>query len=466
MTQGFRSTFAVFGVRNYRLFWVGGVISNTGRWCQAVAIPIVVWGLTDSAGWVGLAGFAQIMPMAVMGPVGGAIADRYQRRRVLIATQSLQACSATGLALLWFGGVRSPTAYVAMSVLVGLTAGLNLPAWQAIVSELVPRQMLLAGITLNSAQFNASRMIGPALAGLLIDAWGPGWAFVANAVSYSAVLYGLARMRMARRHVSVDGRMRPVSEFLHAARYCAANRGIRTAIATVSLVGFFGLSLQLLSVAIVEDVHQYDERGFGLLLSCVGLGAVLASPFVASSAVRFARSRIVAVALVLYAAGSLVIAFAPWFTLVLVGGFAMGVAHIATGSTLNTAIQLQVDEAIRAKVLAVFLMMLTASNPAGQLVLGWLIDAAGPRAAYAVAGGAFVLIAAWLAASGRLAGLDLEGGGYEPASLAEVHPSTPAPPPGYGDSSESSASAASASAAASSASSSSPRSSSGSSSRR
>ena len=431
MSEGFRRTFAVFGIRNYRLFWSGGVVSNTGRWCQAVAIPIVIWDLTESAGWVGLAGFAQIMPMAVVGPVGGAIADRYQRRTVLLVTQSLQATTATGLALLWFSGVRSPGAYVAMSVLVGLMAGLNLPAWQAMVSELVPREMLLAGITLNSAQFNASRMIGPALAGAVISVWGPGWAFTANAVSYSAVLYALARMRMQRRAVHADGRMRPIAEFLAAARYSAANRGIRTAIATVSLVGFFGLSLQLLSIAIVEEVHLRDERSFGLLLSCVGLGAVLASPFVAASAARFARSRIVALALVAYAAGSLVIAFAPWFTLVLLGGFAMGAAHIATGSTLNTAIQLQVDEAIRAKVLAVFLMMLTASNPAGQLVLGWLIDAAGPRAAYAIAGGAFVVIAGWLALRGRLAGLDLTDGGYEPASLAEVHPSTPAPPPGY-----------------------------------
>ncbi len=431
MTHRFRDTFAVFGLRNYRLFWIGGVISNTGRWCHAVAVPIVIYDLTSSAGWVGFAGFAQIMPMAFMGPFGGAVADRYQRRQVLLLTQSFQALTAAGLAILWFASVRSPLAYVAMSVLVGVAAGMNLPAWQAIVSELVPRNMLLAGITLNSAQFNSSRMIGPALAGLTIAAWGPGWAFVINTASYGAVLTALAMMHMPLREITSNGRLRPIVEFVVAARYAASSRGIRTAISAVAVVGFFGLSLQMLSIAIVEEIHQRGERGFGLMLSCVGLGAVLSAPFVGGIAARFDRSRIVEFALVLYASGSLVVAFAPWFNLVLVGSFAMGSAHLATASTLNTAIQLQVEEAFRAKVLAVFIMMLTVSNPIGQIVLGQLIDATSPRIAYAIAGGAFIVIALWLASGGRLVGLNSHDGGYEPASVAEVHPSTPLPPRGY-----------------------------------
>ncbi|MBT5580724.1 MAG: MFS transporter [Acidimicrobiaceae bacterium] len=429
--SGVRSTFSVFKHRDYRLFWIGGVISNIGRWFQTIAVPIVIYDLTGSAGWVGLAGFAQIMPMALMGPLGGAIADRYPRRKVLIVTQMLQAVTAGAMMTMWFSGIRAPGAYVAMSVVVGLTAGLNLPAWQAIVSDLLPRDKMLEGITLNSAQFNASRMIGPALGGIAIGAWGPGWAFFVNLVTYGAVLMALVMMDHRSEPPPPDGRMQPLREFVAAARYAAGVRGIRTAIAAVSMVAFFGLSMQTLAVTIAEDVFDRGERGFGLMLSCVGLGAVLTSPVVASIAGRIRRSRIQEVALIQYASGYLLIAFAPWFGLALVGSFIVGSAHLMSASTLNTAIQLQVDEAIRAKVLAVYLSVLTFSNPAGQLILGQLIDATNPRTAYALAGSAFIMIALWLAFRGHLEGLDSEGGRYEPASIAEVHPSTPAPPKGY-----------------------------------
>jgi len=363
-----------------------------------------------------------------MGPYGGAIADRYPRRKVLLVTQTLQAFVALGLMTLWFSGVRSPGVYVAVSALVGMTAGLNLPAWQAIVSEIVPREQLLAGITLNSAQFNASRMIGPALGGAAIAWFGPGWAFFVNAISYSAVLTGLALMRLDIVHRRPEGRMRPLREFAGAARDAFRSEGIRTAILTVSMIGFFGLSLQTLSVTVAEDVFDQGERGFGLLLSFVGLGAVSMSPIIAGAAQRFRRSQLQQTALVLYAMGALVIAVAPVFAVALAGGFMMGAAHLTSASTLNTAIQLQVDESARAKVLAVYLSMLTASNPIGQLILGQLIDRTDPRFAYGVAGGAFLVIAGFLAVGGRLEGLDTDAGEITEAYGGELQPTTPAPP--------------------------------------
>lgn len=419
MSGAFRETLQVFRLRNYRLFWFGGLISNIGRWFQTVAVPIVVFDLTGSAAWVGLAGFAQIMPMALMGPWGGSIADRFERRRVLLVTQCLQALPAVGMAMLWYGGVRSPTAYVAMSAFVGVSAGLNLPAWQAIVADLVPRSQMLSGITLNSAQFNASRMIGPALGGVAVAWWGPGAAFVVNAVSYIAVLTGLALMRFDRVFVAPSGRVRPVRDFVAAARYAFGERGIRTALLSVSMIGFFGLSMQMLSVTVAEDVFEQGERGFGYLLSFVGLGAVLSSPIIAGAAARYRRSQIQSFAFLLYATGTLVIAFSPVFAVALVGGFMMGAAHLTSASTLNTAIQLQVDEAVRAKVLAVYITMMTAANPLGQLLLGRLIDATDPRFAYGVAGTMFALLGVWLTVGGRLAGLDGEVEASESSAAAE-----------------------------------------------
>ena len=175
----------------------------------------------------------------MLGPVAGAIADRHARRRILIVTQSLQAAAGVMFMVMWFSGVRSPGAYVGASVLAGAAAGLNLPAWQAFVSELVPRHALMSAITLNSAQFNTSRLLGPTLAGVVIAAWGPGWAFTVNAVSYAATIAALVLMRLPRVHPDPDGRMRPLREFVSTLGYVRTRPGIVTAVATVSIIGFF-----------------------------------------------------------------------------------------------------------------------------------------------------------------------------------------------------------------------------------
>ena len=263
-TEGLRESFSVFRLRNYRLFWFGGLTSNIGRWFQTLAIPLVVFDLTDSAGWVGFAGFAQILPMALMGPYGGAIADRYPRRKVLLVTQTLQAFVALGLMTLWFSGVRSPGAYVAVSALVGMTAGLNLPAWQAIVSEIVPREQLLAGITLNSAQFNASRMIGPALGGAAIAGLVPAGRSSSMRSATAPCSPGLRSC--VSTSCTGDPKVGCGRSTSCAARYAFRSEGIRTAILTVSMIGFFGLSLQTLSVTVAEDVFDQGERG--LACSC------------------------------------------------------------------------------------------------------------------------------------------------------------------------------------------------------
>jgi len=408
------SSFAPLRVRNFRLFWISGIVSNTGRWFQAVAVPIIVLDITGSAGWVGIAGFAQLLPTALMGPLAGAIADRYPRRRVLLITQSVQALLAFGFMAMWITGIRSVGAYVAASVVAGVAGGLNLPAWQAFVSELVPRDQLMGAITLNSAQFNAARMIGPAMAGVMIAAIGPAWAFGINGVSYAAVLVALTMMRLTPLPVDRSSPMRPVREFVETLAYIRQRPGIVTAILAVSLIGMFGLSVQTLSVVMAEDVFHRGGGGFGLMLSMVGMGAVLSSPFITQMAGRVRRSRVQGTALVLYGMSISLLAVAPWFGLALVAMMMMGAAHIASASTLNTAIQLQVDERVRAKVLSVYLTSLLLANPIGQLVLGQLIERFGARRSFGGAAAAMLAMAAILMASGRMSSLDDDLGTDDP----------------------------------------------------
>ncbi len=409
--------------------WISAIVSSTGRWFQVLAIPLIVYDLTDgSAGWVGLAGFTQLLPIAVLCPFAGAIADRFPRRSILIVTQSTQTLVAVVFVLMWFGDIRSPGAYVAVSILAGTASGLNLPAWQAFVSELVPRDTLMSAVTLNSAQFNVARMLGPSLAGVVIAQWGPGWAFALNAVSYLAVIAALVLVRLPRIQIEAEGRMRPLTEFAQAVVYVRSHAGISTAVFVGAVIGFFGIAAQLMSIVIAEDVFGQGERGFGWMLSAAGIGAVAASPVVAELARRFDRSRIQECALVLYGCGVVAMAVAPWFMVALVGMFATGVAHIASASTLNTAIQLQVDEGLRARVLSVYLTLLLLSSPLGQLLMGQAIELFGPRETFLVFGLLFFALAVLLVATQRLRALDSGSGTYQPSAAAEAHPSTPAPP--------------------------------------
>ncbi len=421
--------FAALRYRNYRLMWISAIISSTGRWFQALAIPLIVYDLSGgSAAWVGFAGFTQLLPVALLCPFAGALADRCPRRSILIATQSMQSVVAAIFVGMWFGNVRSPGAYVVVSILAGTASGLNLPAWQAFVSELVPHHTLMSAVTLNSAQFNMSRMLGPSLAGLTIAAWGPGWAFAINAISFLSVIVALISLRLPRIEVEPNGRMRPLREFAQAVAYVRTKPGISTAVFLAALIGFFGITAQQMSIVLAEDVFGQGERGFGWMLSAAGVGAVVASPIVAETARWSDRSRIQGTALLMYGCGITTMALAPWFAVALAGMFVMGMAHIASASTLNTAIQLQVDENVRARTLSVYLAVLLLASPLGQLFMGQTVEIIGPRQAFVGFGLLLSTAAIVLVSTHRLQALDAGSGSYEPSAAAEAHPSTPAPP--------------------------------------
>ena len=422
------AAFASFGHRSFRYFWFGGVTGNSARWFQYVALPAVVWDLTRSPGWVGFAGFAQFTAMAVVAPVAGMVADHYSRRRILIVSQSLMGMVAVVMALAWTQGVRSPSAYVALAAASGLAGGLNLPVWQSFVSELVPRDLLLNAVTLNSAQFNSSRLVGPMLGGITVAAAGPAVAFWVSAAGALVVVLALARVRSGQAVLAGTPSMRVIRNTLAAARYVRARRGLVVAFVTVSLIGAVGLPIQMLTVVFAEDVFDRGPGGFGLMLTMLGVGAVMAAPMVASLGGRVSRSKIQRVALVVYGSAVLALAVAPTFLVYLVPLAAIGAAHLASASALNTAVQLQVDEERRTQVMSLYVMVLMTSNPLGQLVLGQLIEVMGARPAFGLYGALLLAGTAVLHFRGWLRQLDIEVGEYSPQVAPEIHPTTPAPP--------------------------------------
>ena len=422
------AAFASFSYRSFSYFWFGGLTANSARWFQYVALPAVIWELTHSPGWVGFAGFAQFLPMALIAPVSGMLADRFPRRNVLMLSQSLMGAVAVILALVWFQGVRSPAVYVLLAAMSGLTGGLNLPVWQAFVSELVPRELLLNAVTLNSAQFNSSRVVGPMLGGITVAAAGPGVAFMVSAGGSLIVL--LALIRVQSRKAAMPGAvidMRLVRNTLAVARYVRARSGLVVSFGAVALIGFFGLPIQVLTVVFAEDVFDRGPGGYGLMLTVIGAGAVATTPVIASMGGRVPRSRIQRSGLVVYGSSVLALSVAPTFVLFLVPLVFVGAAHLASASALNTTVQLQVDEERRTQVLALYIMVLMTSNPLGQFALGQLIELFGARPAFATYGAALLAGTAVLQGGGWLRHMDIEIGEYSPEVAPEVHPTTPVP---------------------------------------
>ncbi len=394
--------------RNYRLFLSGAIVSNSGVWVQMIALAFVIEDLTGQGTWVGLAAMMQTLPAVGLGMVGGALADRFPRRIMLMFTNSAQALIALGFAAMWASGVDRPLAYVALGVVNGCVNGIQLPAWQAFVSELVPRGALLNAVTLNSAQFNASRAVGPAVGGVVLAFGGPGWAFLANSLSYVPAVLVLALIRVPRLAPTGDGRPNLFKDAAAAVRYTAAHAGIRRAVLIAGVVAFLGQPIIHLVVIFANDVFGVGEFKYGILAAASGVGAMLNTPFVTSWGSRASRSFLVSLGWPVYGLALLGFALSPHYWLAVVALAVVGAAHITTASTLNTVIQMQVEEALRAKVLALYLMTLLAGLPLGAQLQGALADLVGPRVTVGSAGILLATTALWWAISGRNQVLDLE----------------------------------------------------------
>jgi len=380
----------------YLRFWLGALVSNSGSWMQRVTVPFVLFDLTGSAAIVGLAGFLQLIPAAIMGPLGGSLADRFSRRSVLLVTQTAMALVAVVLWATWAAGVRSTALILFVVSVQGVFGGLNIPSWQAFVSELVPREVLLNAVTLNSAQFNAARAVGPAVGGVVLATLGPDSAFLINAISFIAVIGALLSIR-GRPPASVTAdRPKILREFGGTFGYVRARPGISVCVKAVMTIAFFGGPLFALLVVFKDEVFFIGDTAYGFLGAALGTGAVLGAPFIAGRGRAVRRSRLTTGALITYGTAVFAFALSPTFALALVALLVAGAAYLAIASTLNTAVQLQVDEDMRGKVLSLYVMGLTIATPIGSLIQGWLVELIGPRPVVATSGVAMVAITVWL----------------------------------------------------------------------
>lgn len=400
--------FEPFRFRDYRLFWLSGAVANSGRWMQLITLQKIVFDLTDSEAWAGAVGFASQLPVAFMSPLGGSLGDRFPRRRILRVTQAAYAVVATGFLMVWLSGVRAPLTFLLLGAATGLVSGLNLPVWQAFVGDLVPRRVLMKAVTLNSAQFNAARALGPVLAGAVLAVWGPGAALGINAAAYGLVLFLLALITTESRPGALGPQGSVMADLRAAIGQARATPGVARAISLALVLGFLALPLVSLIVVFAEDVFEVDSFLFGLLIAAQGIGAVIAAPIVSMSSSRFTRSALAGGSLLLYGVAMVVFASSSIYVVALLAIVALGACHITAASSLNTTVQLQVDPTDRSKVLSVYLMVLLGASPLGSLTLGLVAEATSPRLAVTINAVALLLVVGVMAASGRLAAMNGE----------------------------------------------------------
>jgi MFS family permease len=382
--------FSAFRHRDFRLFWVGAVLSNTGTWMQLVTVPYVLDQITGSTAWVGFAAFCAFFPTTIVAPWAGSLADRYSRRSLLIWAQSVSMLSAFGLWLLWISGEATPVGIVVLVLIGALGNGFTISAWQAFVPQLVPPEDMLSAVRLNSMNFTGARAFGPALAGLVLATLGAGAAFLANGISFAIVIGAL--LLIAPRPVGDAGKHTSVFEhFREGLRYLRARRVMVLATLAAAACSVFGIAIVQLAEPIARNIFDAGAGRYGLMVSAYGVGAVLGSLFAVTKGDVLRRSTLTIVGLVIFAAGIGVLGIVPAFGTA-VGLFTvLGIAQVLCNVSCQTAMQVNVDEQYRARVMSIYILGFFAGTPIGALLAGVLAQLVGLREMIVVFGAVFGL---------------------------------------------------------------------------
>jgi MFS family permease len=387
--------------REFRLFWIGALISNTGTWLQGAAVPYVLFQLTDSNTWVGLSVTVSLLPGAIFGPLAGAFADRVDRRKMLFAVQFASACVAVAFAVMWAAGVRRPGAILLMAGIGGIFMGFGMPAWQGLIADLVPRESLSNAVTMNSMQFHGSRAIGPVIAGAILATGGPTWAFVGNAVSFVAVMIALWYVR-GNPVLRERGSTGFFNELRDGLSYSRNHLGIATALVLAFAIGFLGNPIVQLAPAFSERIYQVDAGGYGVLTGAFGLGAALGTYVMASLTRSRRRGWLLLRAILLLGLSILGFGLSASYPIGLACVLVAGSTAVGSGVLLLTAVQTHVVDAYRGRVLGVYAMTFTTSYPLGALAQGALADRVGARQNELIVGTIVLLLTAYLVKNRRL----------------------------------------------------------------
>lgn len=420
-----RTTFRALGVRNFRLFFAGQLVSQVGNWLTQVALVLLVLHRTDSGLAVGILTASQFGPILLLGAWTGLVADRSDKRRLLMLTQALQMLQSFTLAALAFAHDAPLWAFYATSLAGGVVLAFDMPTRRALVAELVREGQVHNAVTLNSALMTGSRVAGPALAGLLVVVAGYGWTFALDALSYVAVLVCLWRMNPGElRQPPVTPRAK--GQVRAGIRYVRSVPELWVPLVMTAIVGTLTFNFNVVVPLFVLRTLDGTEATYTLLFSVLSLGSLVGA--LAAAHRRSVGLRTIVGASTAFGLSMFLLAVSPNLGTAFVDSFVVGIASVTFMSLSTALVQVRADPAMRGRVIALQSMVLLGSAPIGGPVLGWICDAFGSRAGLAVGGLAAVGAALWgLYATRRLHTPDrLATGAEEPqAGMLEEAASIP-----------------------------------------
>ncbi|WP_433890038.1 MFS transporter [Streptomyces sp. CA-111067] len=396
-------TFSSLKIRNYRLFATGAVVSNTGTWMSRIAQDWLVLSITGSSFAVGITTAMQFLPMLLFGLYGGVIADRYPKRQILLCSQAALGALGLLLAGLTLGGVVQVWHVYTIAFLLGMVTVVDNPTRQTFVVEMVGPDVVRNAVSLNAANFQAARLVGPAVAGVLITAVGSGWAFLINGLSFLAPLTGLLLMRTAELH-KIERAPRGKGQLREGLHYVAGKPELIWPIVLVGFIGTFGFNFPIWLSAFVNTVFHSGASTYGLLNTLMAGGSLIGA-LLAARRTRTRLRMLVAAALLfglLEAAASL----APTFWLFAVLLVPIGVCSLTFNTSANASVQLATEPVMRGRVMSLYMMVFVGGTPIGGPIMGWVTDNYGARVGFLsgglVAAAAAATVGLVLAKSGGL----------------------------------------------------------------
>jgi MFS family permease len=421
------STFASLRYVNYRLWFAGALVANIGTWMQRVAQDwLVLTDLSDDSGLaVGITTALQFAPTLLLSAWAGVLADRVDRRKLLMITQGAQGVLAFGLGALVLSGHAQLWHVYVFATALGAVTALDQPVRQTFVAELVPAAGLSNAVGLNSTSFNAARLIGPGLAGLLIAVVGTGWVFVINGVSFAGTILALAAMRTGQLHtMPVAPRAR--GQIREGVRYVRGRSDILVIMVVICVVSTFGLNFQMTSALMARAEFGKGAGEYGILGSVLAIGS-LTGALLAARRER-PRVRLVIGAAFAFGVATGVQALMPTYTSYAVACIPVGLASLTMLTAANTTIQMSTDPVVRGRVMSLYMMVMLGATPVGSPIVGWIGETFGPRWSIGI-GSITALLVSCLAALWAKKHWHLEVRYRVRARphLQVVHPGVPAP---------------------------------------
>lgn len=389
---GFLESFTALKHRNFRLYFIGLLISVTGMWAQNVAQQWLVYELTNSALVLGQVTLVMAVPVLILSPWAGVVIDRVPRRTVLFITQTVQMLQAFALAALTFTGHIQVWHVFVLSTVRGFANAFDAPARQAFYVELVDnREDLSSAIALNSTLMSTARIFGPALGGVIISVVGTAWAFTINGVTFLAIIGALLLMHLTKREV-VPSEQSPLADILDGLRYIWQKRLIAGLMVTVLAVALLGASFRVLLPIFASDVLGRGEVAFGLLNTASGVGSLIGALLVAYLALQPGRGRYLNLINIALPLGLIAFAFSRSFVLALVLITLVGLSLTPQISLSNILIQEHTTDEIRGRVMSVYTLVIFGFFPIGSYLIGALAESLGAPLAIAINAGALLLV--------------------------------------------------------------------------